>query len=891
MNSTAPSPNAISPAEKTVELFLELLMSALLVFVGFFHFRVAIKNAEWNILRTCSAVFFGLAAVVLFVRFVALAFADPFLLPFTTSSNISSIFNDWIVRSIDDDKALLANSDVLTTVFDLLHVLGVALALASVGHVIATSALNDSPKLKYTRNLMIALYALSGVAPLVIVVLPRTVYFTLSCCVFAWLGFLLFVSLALRAFNPIEFNDLLGEKWRSIRTLLWVYAIRDVATALFRLPVTISAFVDTTYQLNPFVSLYFVFMADVTPLVYTVMVFSSPVEEPPGIASDNSIFTRFDWSKVFLFSVFYSTMATLVLYSWGESRALPIAALIARLPIRALLFSPLLLLPRLTWLSGQVNDSSFGSAANLHHLPLFHRHLAWTMAFLVLVHVIGHFILICDQIALASLLLLPENLSFPWVFGWLSFIGLVVAFLSGFFYYSKKEHRDCRINFEAFWWCHIIGVAFFFGFGAIHSMLRVLGFFPYFWVPLTFFLILLLVDFFFRRKIGQAVIVSHQCTPIPNFGFELVIKTGLKCKDLSYVRLRHPGPFEMFHPFTVYSAEKEEDSDERTLRFLIQTQADDKRRLGWCRELGRYAKLNGNVLEIEGPFRSALSEAKHGGVDGVVLVAFGSGVTAILSVLNYLNKKRPNIPCVVIFSTRERAMATFVGHRLRKFRAKTPRKMGKLGDESSEDEKDLGTVGTLVHMDCCLYFTGSNADQLEASDWTEKPQSSRLNQTFLVTLMMKYADKWMVLNLPTELGRSASKRVKKAATHGLPIGPSYIDLLNHTSKPQSILSLSEKGSDLATTQSTKLALKLRGKREELMNTMFPDDTPLETEPPCCQCFPDTPSPPRPMQKLTLRKNFHVFYCGNTAGKAMTDAAVASLQQFANFSFTFHSEYF
>jgi len=364
-----------------------------------------------------------------------------------------------------------------------------------------------------------------------------------------------------------------------------VVMLRDITAFLLRVPSAIFGFLWKDYGLDPFLFTFIPFAIDVIPLFAFVRIFWHPVEIGP--VNNKSVMEQFNWRKWALFFVVYVMIAALFLYGAHSACLSPLGqiigfpAVIARSPVRALLLSPLLLLPRISWIVGKLTDTTFGTYVPLIYLPNVHRQLGWVTLILALVHTVGHFFLIFDTTALETVHLTQYDLLFPpWVLGWVALIGLIVCVLAGYIYYTYKEHQTCRINFEAFWFCHVIGAGVFFFFSAIHGMWRVLGPFPFFWTPLVAMLVLVLLDSIFRSRSGESIILSDQTIPIPNFGFELVVKTKLKCKDLSYVRMKLPGMLHMWHPFTVYSVTKIPETKERILRFLIQTVSDDKRRLG-----------------------------------------------------------------------------------------------------------------------------------------------------------------------------------------------------------------------------------------------------------------------------------------------------------------------
>jgi hypothetical protein len=409
----------------------------------------------------------------------------------------------------------------------------------------------------------------------------------------------------------------------------------------------------------------------------------------------------------------------------------------------------------------------------------------------------------------------------------------------------------------------------------------ILGPKPMNWVIIGTTVFVLLLDQILRSRSGSSEIIAEQCIPIPKFGFELVVRTQLACEDLSYVRLRFPGiTGGIYHPFTVYSVTPNLDSNDRNLRFLIQSESEDYRKLGWCRKLGRWSRKN-NTIGIEGPFRSGLSRVMHGGVDGVVLVAMGSGVTTVLAVLNYLNRNRPDIPTVVVFSSRERGMVTFAKTRVHMFKPVAP--------PNPDDNllMDDASFGSMTHLDSVLFFTGRADSLTNSADWTEV-HFSRINETVIASLLLKYGEKWATLKPPAEPPAQGPADVrKKSLNRSLDFTDvEFGDIL--TSNSPDTKGRIDDGVDNTSSQPN-----LNRKREALMEVMYPDEGELDHEPCCCDCFAGQRDEdrPRPRQAAPRKKSYHVFYCGNQPGKEITESATNSLAAFSSYTFKFHREYF
>jgi len=847
--------------------------------IGFMLFRTSWRNYRWSKLNFCATLALGLASLLLVVRFSLWA----------------------MLGGKAEEKTLLVHLTLPALIYVLFQcflVLGEVLTLSAVVlFLMGTDTGERKVSVMAVRVVAVVANALVGISTAAFFWVPVEILMWIQTIAPLVQGSINLSMLTFLPFKPLNKEiELSSREWKLVRSYLFVLLVRKFLVGVVRLPLSIRSAFDDDYEVDSFLFVFVPFMIDAMPLLAAVRLFWNPLDSSapaPGGSMEG-----FKWRKWML--LLFLSFAVLIVSTYGVTfsclsamgRELGIPVVFARAPIRALLLAPLLLLPRISWLTSLIGSTALGLQIPFEYFPQVHRLLAWFTLVLVVLHAIGHAFLLSDKAGLAKVNVTPSELLFPsWTLGWIAFVGFIISFLAGIVYYSHRNGRSrryCRINFEAFWLCHLIGAAIFFVFSSIHGAWMVFGDLPVFWIPMAAMMIVVVIDGFLRSRSGDTAIIADQCLPIPNFGFELAVRTELKCKNLSYINIKLPGWFQMWHPYSVYSYTKVPDSKTRIVRVIVQTEGDDDRDLGWSRELGKYAKISA-PLSIEGPFRSSLARAADGAMDGVVIVAMGTGVASALSLVNYLNRKAPDIPVLVLLSTRTLSSASFAGHRLSSFRK---RRLSRFDSETWQ--------GSLAHLDTLLFFTGPGVDKVTVGDWSSPPKDHRVIEPVMAGILIEYADKWMHLSPPS---RRASASVNEN-THLLTSTVSSDDLLPtltphnlNSDRISSALNSANCTSDFVTEFSAA-----EQHRAKYMNQMFPEDRVLKREPCCCSCFPSHSNPgdhPYHSQldgnekRLPLRnmRRFHVFYCGGAQGGAMVEAATRTIAQAPFYTFEYHAEEF
>lgn len=313
----------------------------------------------------------------------------------------------------------------------------------------------------------------------------------------------------------------------------------------------------------------------------------------------------------------------------------------------------------LSWLRG----TFLGTFLPIDKNIVFHRYLAWTVAFWAFVHTVAHLFnfynvsIHKDEDDLAAMnqkvntpIAELAYLSLPGATGHMLVLIMVLMYSSAIKYVRSP-------NFNVFWFTHHLFLPWFF-LAMIHGALGLLEF-PTFWIWTLGPLLLYFIERGLRVIRGNQVTILQLAVAHPSNVTELQLKkTGMTYRSGQYIFLNCPyiGKQE-WHPFTISSA-----PDDDYLGVHIRTAGDwtgdleaflnPNNELGVVQENLLSAPDGSPLFKVDGPYGAASEEVYDFKI--VVLVGAGIGVTPFASILKDLRHKieagqQPNLLKVFFF--------------------------------------------------------------------------------------------------------------------------------------------------------------------------------------------------------------------------------------------------
>ncbi|KAL6050426.1 Cytochrome b-245 beta chain [Balamuthia mandrillaris] len=302
----------------------------------------------------------------------------------------------------------------------------------------------------------------------------------------------------------------------------------------------------------------------------------------------------------------------------------------------------------LSWIRG----TWIGTYLPVDKAIVFHKNIAWFIAFLSAVHITSHYMNFNtlehwdiedpesrgDLTAWYSDLEPDGEMPTTWDFAWTTIAGItghIVVFCMILMYSSAVESVR-RPNFEAFWFTHHLFIIFY-GLLCAHGAGEILEP-PTFWAWVLGPAVAYLVERMVRILRGHQSTVLLMAIQHPSKVIELQMKKSkFRYKPGQYLFLNCPyiAPHE-WHPFTISSA-PEEDFVSVHIRVVGDWTGKLAKLLNPEKQLGVVCEnmltaVNGDpILRIDGPFGAASEDIFK--FQTVMLFAAGIGVTPFASIL------------------------------------------------------------------------------------------------------------------------------------------------------------------------------------------------------------------------------------------------------------------
>jgi len=308
----------------------------------------------------------------------------------------------------------------------------------------------------------------------------------------------------------------------------------------------------------------------------------------------------------------------------------------------------LILIPVLRNLLSWIRGTWVGNYLPVDKAIVFHRKMAWVIAFYTVVHMTAHFYNfmrietytprsdIEDKLGIR----LDNDGNPPTALqlGWLTIAGStghLAAFVM-ILMYSTAVESVRRPMFELFWYTHHLFVVFFVAI-CVHGAGHLIGA-PDFWAWVLPASIIYLVERVIRLVRGYQATLLHLAIAHPSNVIELQMqKAKFKFKSGQYLFLNCPYiARHEWHPFTI-SAAPEEDFVSVHIRIVgdwtgkLSDLLNPEKKLGLVQNEISTAPNGAPILRIDGPFGAASEDIFK--FEVVMLIGAGIGVTPFASIL------------------------------------------------------------------------------------------------------------------------------------------------------------------------------------------------------------------------------------------------------------------